>query len=244
MTLRFFVGLMAVAMFSAPVLADEFSMYGVWGQGSQPRTKDYSNFSVRPGPQALGVPVPKRPRAVIQLAQGGARPPIEPEAPGIIPFDADYAVGDVVIDTSARTLYVLVAEKQAYAYPIAVGKAGFTWTGTETVSKVVDWPDWLPPEEMRDRKPSLPIRMTGGVKNPLGAKAIYLGNTLYRIHGTNEAESIGEAASSGCFRMLNAHVVHLASLVNTGTVVHVLKRLPAGGSDTTGTAAPQARNQT
>jgi len=114
------------------------------------------------------------------------------------------------------------------SYPIAVGREGFTWTGTEKVSKIVDWPDWLPPEEMRVRKPNLPLRMTGGIKNPLGVKAIYLGNTLYRIHGTNDAESIGEAASSGCFRMHNEHVVHLAKLIDATTTVHVLRRLPKG----------------
>ena len=88
-----------------------------------------------------------------------------------------------------------------------------------------DWPDWYPPAEMRKRKPELPERMLGGLNNPLGAKAIYLGNTLYRIHGTNDPKSIGRAESSGCFRMLNAHVLHLASLVQVGTPVTVVRSL-------------------
>jgi hypothetical protein len=94
------------------------------------------------------------------------------------------------------------------------------------VSRKQAWPDWYPPAEMRERDPSLPEKMTGGLKNPLGAMALYLGNTLYRIHGTNEAKSIGRAASSGCFRMLNAHVLHLASIAEIGTTVQVVTSLP------------------
>ena len=117
-------------------------------------------------------------------------------------------------------------QTQALRYRISVGREGFTWTGTEAISKVVNWPDWYPPEEMRERDPSLPEHMSGGLRNPLGAKALYLGKTLYRIHGTNDPRSIGRAASSGCFRMLNGHVVDLASRVQTGTLVTVVDRLP------------------
>jgi hypothetical protein len=107
-----------------------------------------------------------------------------------------------------------------------VGREGFNWSGTETVSRKQAWPDWYPPAEMRERDPRLPEKMTGGLKNPLGAMALYLGNTLYRIHGTNDAKSIGRAASSGCFRMLNAHVLHLASITEIGTTVNVVPSLP------------------
>ena len=144
-------------------------------------------------------------------------------------------------DTAGRSLYFTLSATEAYKYPVAVGKQGFTWTGVEKVSKIEDWPDWIPPTEMRMRKPSLPLRMTGGLKNPLGVKAIYLGKTLYRIHGTNDADSIGSAASSGCFRMHNAHVVHLASLVTANTAVHVLKRLPKGGFAMPVAPAPPAQ---
>src|SRR6185437_13791702 len=100
-----------------------------------------------------------------------------------------------------------------------------TPSGTETVSRKQAWPDWYPPAEMRERDPQLPEKMAGGLKNPLGAMALYLGNTLYRIHGTNDAKSIGRAASSGCFRMLNAHVLHLASITEIGTTVNVVSSL-------------------
>ena len=127
----------------------------------------------------------------------------------------------------------------AFAYPIGVGREGFSWTGSEKVSNITDWPDWYPPAEMRKRKPELPERMLGGLNNPLGAKAIYLGNTLYRIHGTNDPKSIGRAESSGCFRMLNAHVLHLASLVQVGTPVTVVRSLgkPGRRFETAGTSA-------
>jgi lipoprotein-anchoring transpeptidase ErfK/SrfK len=111
-------------------------------------------------------------------------------------------------------------------YPISVGREGFAWTGTETISRKAEWPDWYPPAEMRERDWRLPEKMTGGIKNPLGAKALYLGNSLYRIHGTNDAKSIGRAASSGCFRMLNGHIIDLAARVEIGTVVNVVSRLP------------------
>ena len=115
---------------------------------------------------------------------------------------------------------------EALVYPISVGREGFTWTGTETISRIASWPDWHPPAEMRERDPRLPEKMTGGVRNPLGAKALYLGSTLYRIHGTDNERTIGRASSSGCFRMTNGHVVDLASRVSTGTTVIVLDKLP------------------
>jgi lipoprotein-anchoring transpeptidase ErfK/SrfK len=170
----------------------------------------------------------KKYRKPVELASGGPRPNIAPKKPEVVEFNGDYAPGSIVIDTSRRMLYYVLAPTGALAYPVAVGKRGFTWTGVEKVSKVVDWPDWMPPEEMRERSPSLPIKMTGGLKNPLGAKAIYLGDTLYRIHGTNNKWSVGRASSSGCFRMYNSHVVHLAKLVGDKTTVHVIKRLPRG----------------
>ena len=115
----------------------------------------------------------------------------------------------------------------ALVYPISVGRVGFTWTGTERISRVAAWPDWHPPAEMRQRDPRLPVKMNGGVRNPLGAKALYLGNSLYRIHGTDNARTIGRATSSGCFRMTNGHVIDLAGRVGVGTTVVVLSRLPA-----------------
>jgi lipoprotein-anchoring transpeptidase ErfK/SrfK len=157
---------------------------------------------------------------------GGARPAIPPQSPAVVAFSHDFPANSIVINTSTRKLYYILPERRAYEYAISVGREGFDWIGTETVSRKQAWPDWHPPAEMRQRDPSLPEKMTGGLKNPLGAIALYLGDTLYRIHGTNDAKSIGRAASSGCFRMLNSQVLHLASLAEIGTQVHVVKAFP------------------
>ena len=143
----------------------------------------------------------------------------------MISFPHDYAAASIVISTANRKLYFILPDKQAYAYPISVGREGFTWTGTEAISRKQVWPDWHPPTEMRERDPRLPRRMTGGIRNPLGAVALYLGNTLYRIHGTNDPKSIGRAESSGCFRMLNSAILHLASITEVGTPVAVVSSL-------------------
>lgn len=189
-------------------------------------------------------PATRRPPAVAPGArgqkrlEGGGRPSISPQSPPVVAFNG-YAQGNVVIDTRTRALYYVLGGGRAYRYPIAVGREGFSWTGTQSVSRVAAWPDWRPPVEMRQRDPRLPELMTGGLNNPLGSKAIYLGNTLYRIHGTNNPRSIGSASSSGCFRMTNSHVEHLATLVNVGTRVTVLRRLPANvaGATPRGSAA-------
>lgn len=170
------------------------------------------------------------PRSPVQfpaLLEGGARPDIAPRAPQTVAFRSGYSSGSIIIDTAGRSLYYVVSSSAAYKYPISVGREGFTWRGTEKISRVASWPDWHPPKEMRERDPRLPEKMTGGVNNPLGAKALYLGNSLYRIHGTNDSRSIGYAASSGCFRMMNHHVIHLSGLAGVGTTVHVLDRLPS-----------------
>jgi lipoprotein-anchoring transpeptidase ErfK/SrfK len=178
-----------------------------------------------------------------KTADGGPRPPIAPVAPPVVAMSGSYATGSIIIDTSARKLYHVVRPGAAFAYPIGVGREGFSWTGSEKVSRITDWPDWYPPAEMRKRKPELPERMMGGLNNPLGAKAIYLGNTLYRIHGTNDPRSIGKAESSGCFRMLNAHVLHLASRVQTGTQVTVVTSLGANKVAAKTTPRPVAKSR-
>jgi len=160
------------------------------------------------------------------VRSGGERPYVTPIQPRRIAFASTFKPGSIVIDTRGRQLFLVESDTTALHYPISVGREGFSWTGTEIVSRKAEWPDWHPPEEMRDRDPSLPVKMTGGLKNPLGATAIYLGKTLYRIHGTNDPNSIGRAASSGCFRMLNGHVVDLASRIDVGTPVTVVSRLP------------------
>jgi hypothetical protein len=162
-----------------------------------------------------------------EIRDGGARPHIAPIEPPVVGFAHDFPLRSIVIDTGGRKLYYVLGDNRAYAYSISVGREGFNWTGTETVSRKQSWPDWHPPAEMRERDATLPEKMTGGIKNPLGAMALYLGNTLYRIHGTNDVKSIGRAESSGCFRMVNAAVLHLASLTNIGTTVSVVNSLPA-----------------
>jgi len=164
---------------------------------------------------------PARPSGPVVL-EGGPRPNVNPEAPSRVRYASSHAAGTVVVDTAARRLYLVESSTSALSYPVSVGREGFTWTGTEKISRVANWPDWHPPAEMRERDPRLPTKMTGGIRNPLGAKALYLGNTLYRIHGTSDARSIGRASSSGCFRMHNRHVVDLARRVGVGTRVVVV----------------------
>jgi lipoprotein-anchoring transpeptidase ErfK/SrfK len=170
----------------------------------------------------------RSPASAAGTLTGGGRPHIAAVAPPKVSFPNSYGAGSIVIDTAGRHLYYVLSSTTAYRYPIAVGKQGFAWSGVEKISRKVAWPDWYPPAEMRVRKPGLPVHMEGGIRNPLGAMALYLGNTLYRIHGTNDVNSIGTATSSGCIRMTNGNVTHLASLAGVGTTVHVLKRLPAG----------------
>lgn len=161
-----------------------------------------------------------------RFQDGGGRPYIDRIEPRKVSFPSSFPAGSIVIDHKGRQLFYVQSSTSALRYPISVGREGFNWSGTEKISRVADWPDWHPPQEMRERDPSLPEKMSGGIRNPLGAKALYLGNSLYRIHGTNDARSIGRAASSGCFRMLNGHVVDLASRVGVGTQVSVVRRLP------------------
>ena len=162
---------------------------------------------------------------------GGAKPNIAPEKPPVVYLERDERPGTIIIDTKARQLYFTLPDKQAYAYPISVGRTGFTWTGTERISRVKAWPSWTPPPEMRRRQPGLPITVSGGLRNPLGAKALYLGNSIYRIHGTNNIRSIGRASSSGCFRMMNKHVNHLARIARIGTKVRVVSSYSGGVSE-------------
>ncbi|MGE0764858.1 MAG: L,D-transpeptidase [Hyphomicrobiaceae bacterium] len=160
-----------------------------------------------------------------KVLSGGAQPSIAPISPQRVGFQSRYEPGTIVIDTAGRQLLLVQDGGSALRYPISVGRVGFSWTGEEKISRIAAWPDWHPPAEMRERDPKLPEKMTGGIRNPLGAKALYLGNTLYRIHGTNDAKSIGRAQSSGCFRMLNGHVLDLAERVKVGAKVVVVSSL-------------------
>jgi lipoprotein-anchoring transpeptidase ErfK/SrfK len=140
----------------------------------------------------------------------------------IVNFATREAPGTVIIDTPNTYLYYVLGNGQAIRYGIGVGRDGFTWSGTQTVTKKAEWPDWTPPPEMIARQPYLPRQMAGGPGNPLGARAMYLGGTVYRIHGTNAPGTIGTHVSSGCIRLTNEDVTDLYSRVNVGTKVIVL----------------------
>ena len=139
----------------------------------------------------------------------------------LVGFESRYAPGTIVISTSQRRLYLVTGNGQALAYGIGVGRDGFRWGGTHRITAKKEWPSWTPPSQMLARRPDLPRHMVGGVDNPLGARAMYLGSTLYRIHGSNEPETIGQAVSSGCFRMTNEDVTDLYGRVSVGTTVIV-----------------------
>jgi lipoprotein-anchoring transpeptidase ErfK/SrfK len=139
-----------------------------------------------------------------------------------VAYDGTEAPGTIVIDTPNHFLYLVEAGGKAMRYGIGVGRPGFTWSGTHQISAKKEWPDWVPPKEMLERQPYLPHMMVGGPNNPLGARALYLGSTLYRIHGSNEPWTIGHNVSSGCIRMRNADVIDLYERVNVGAKVKVL----------------------
>jgi lipoprotein-anchoring transpeptidase ErfK/SrfK len=137
-------------------------------------------------------------------------------------YDGTEAAGTIIINTPERMLYLVEGNGRALRYGIGVGRPGFTWAGVHTVTNKREWPDWTPPDEMLKRRPDLPRHMEGGPENPLGARAMYLGSTLYRIHGSNEPWTIGTAVSSGCIRMRNEDVIDLYERVKVGTKVVVI----------------------
>jgi lipoprotein-anchoring transpeptidase ErfK/SrfK len=149
---------------------------------------------------------------------GGSGGPIARQT---VSYPANYAPGTIVVNTAERRLYLVQGNGTALQYGIGVGRDGFRWSGVHRVSAKREWPGWTPPKEMRRRRPDLPGHMAGGIDNPLGARAIYLGSTLYRIHGSNEPETIGQAVSSGCFRMTNEDVSDLYDRVHVGATVVV-----------------------
>jgi lipoprotein-anchoring transpeptidase ErfK/SrfK len=154
----------------------------------------------------------------------------------IVSYPTHEAPGTIIIDTPHTYLYYVLGGGQAIRYGIGIGREGFTWSGVQSVTRKAEWPDWTPPAEMIARQPYLPRYMAGGPGNPLGARAMYLGGTVYRIHGTNAPETIGTRVSSGCIRLTNQDVTDLYSRVSVGTKVKVLPmtRQAANGSDRQG----------
>jgi lipoprotein-anchoring transpeptidase ErfK/SrfK len=140
----------------------------------------------------------------------------------LVDYRTKEPAGTIIIDTANTYLYLIMGHGQAMRYGIGVGREGFTWSGSERVSRMAEWPDWHPPEEMISRQPYLPRFMAGGESNPLGARALYLGKTLYRIHGTNQPSTIGTFVSSGCVRLTNEDIQDLYDRVKVGNRVVVL----------------------
>ncbi len=142
--------------------------------------------------------------------------------PQVVDYDGPHRPGTIVIDTPRRFLFLVEGNGKARRYGIGVGRPGFEWAGVKSITRKAEWPDWRPPPEMLKRRPDLPRYMAGGPENPMGARGLYLGSSLYRIHGTNEPHTIGQAVSSGCIRMRNEDVTDLYERVRVGTKVIVI----------------------
>ena len=178
---------------------------------------------VRPQAQAV-VPVPTA-NASLNTADPMAAASTVPQMSAIkketVAYDGPYGAGTIIVSTAERRLYYVLGGGQALRYGVGVGRPGFTWGGVQTITMKREWPDWRPPAEMLRRRPDLPRFMKGGIENPLGARAMYLGSSIYRIHGSNEPETIGTAVSSGCIRMTNEDVADLYTYAKVGTKVIV-----------------------
>jgi lipoprotein-anchoring transpeptidase ErfK/SrfK len=155
-------------------------------------------------------------------AQEDEQPQAAPIPREVVDYDGAYSPGTIVVDTAGRRLYYILPDHQAVRYGIGVGRPGFEWSGVHHIEAKREWPDWTPPAEMLKRRPDLPLHMAGGIDNPLGARAMYISGTMYRIHGSNEPDTIGQAVSSGCIRMTNEDVEDLYSRVRVGATVIVL----------------------
>ena len=191
---------------------------------------------IRP-PGGIGVAPGASPRPASPSATSALPPEDQPETgqpkelpanlkKQLVTYSTKEPAGTIIIDTPNTYLYLVLGGGQAIRYGIGVGREGFTWAGTERISKMSEWPDWHPPTEMIERQPYLPRFMAGGAGNPLGARALYLGKTLYRIHGTNQPSTIGQTVSSGCIRLLNEDIEDLFSRVQVGSRVVVLPGRP------------------
>jgi lipoprotein-anchoring transpeptidase ErfK/SrfK len=196
-----FAGLMTVPI--APAFAQSLSFLPVDRDG--PAFPQYAPQTEQPSdatPDADALPAPLRRQ--------------------VVSYQGNEPAGTIIIDTPHTFLYLTLGDGKALRYGIGVGREGFTWSGVQTISRKAEWPDWIPPAEMIARQPYLPRWVGGGPGNPLGARALYLGNSDYRIHGTNDPTTIGKHVSSGCIRLQNADVIDLFGRVGVGTKVVVL----------------------
>ena len=190
----------AAAAFATPAAAN---------YGFDPITREYYGYD------PFGRAQVRRPQAHRPQARASYRSTVD--------YKGEHEPGTVVVSTSERRLYYVLPDGKAVRYAVGVGRQGFQWSGTETVTMKREWPDWRPPAAMLRRRPDLPSYMSGGVNNPLGARALYLGTSEYRIHGSNEPWTMGQAVSSGCIRMTNTDVSDLYKRVAVGTKVVVLR---------------------
>ena len=193
------------------------------------------NFAPLPPPNSLFQQILPPAQEPMQIAPQDQAPVVQQEAieqggegaapelrRQIVSYRTKEAPGTIIVDTPNTYLYYVLGDGKAVRYGIGVGREGFTWSGVRSVGRKAEWPDWTPPPQMIDRQPYLPRWVAGGPGNPLGARALYLAGTMYRIHGTNDPSSIGKQVSSGCIRMLNADAIDLYRRVNVGTKVVVL----------------------
>jgi lipoprotein-anchoring transpeptidase ErfK/SrfK len=154
---------------------------------------------------------------------GGGRAAATPIPREEVAYNGNHRPGTIIVNAQERRLYLVTGEGKAMKYGVGVGRPGFEWGGAKTITRKAEWPSWTPPAQMIRRRPDLPRFMPGGPENPMGARALYLGSSLYRIHGSNEPETIGQAVSSGCIRMLNEDVIDLYERVKVGTRVVVMR---------------------
>jgi lipoprotein-anchoring transpeptidase ErfK/SrfK len=195
------------------------------GQGYQSQSQLDRQRPLYPQQQIYQQPSMMVPQQTMQQPMMGepARPAFDPKyEKQVVDYSGKEGAGTIVVDTPNKFLYLVEGNGKAMRYGIGVGRPGFTWSGVKTISAKKEWPDWTPPSEMLARRPDLPRHMEGGPQNPLGARAMYLGSTLYRIHGSNEPWTIGTNVSSGCIRMRNEDVIDLYGRVNVGTKVIVI----------------------
>lgn len=196
----------------------------LFGERSSGRSEAYTRQDYMP-PQHYSAPRPETQYVAVQPREPyqPGRPAMDPRyLPQEVDYDTKEPAGTLIVDTPNKFLYLVEGNGKAKRYGIGVGRPGFTWAGTHSVSAKKEWPDWRPPDEMLQRQPYLPKYMAGGPNNPLGARALYLGSTLYRIHGSNEPWTIGQNVSSGCIRMRNEDVTDLYERVKVGTKVKVM----------------------
>jgi lipoprotein-anchoring transpeptidase ErfK/SrfK len=206
--------LIAGILWLAPAIFPDKASAQILGYASPPQ----GSF---PSDNIIGAPT--RP-ALTDQGDGSASVVPERLRRAVVAFDTNEASGTVIIDTGNTALYYVLGRGRAIRYGVGVGREGFTWSGVQTISRKAEWPDWHPPAEMIARQPYLPRFMAGGPGNPLGARAMYLGSSEYRIHGTNDPSTIGKFVSSGCIRLTNEDVADLFSRVDIGTKVVVLSK--------------------